>query len=288
MVTGGNSGIGKVTVRELARLGATVVLVARDEERGGKALAKIRAGQADADVRLMLCDLSAQASVREFAGRFRDAFDRLDILVNNAGVYLARRRTSADGLELTLATNHLGYFQLTALLIDMLLDSAPARIVNVSSGAHHGHSVNFDDLAREKRYWGYSVYGETKLMNILFTRALARRLEGMGVTANALHPGFVRTNFARNNFGPLGKVFVPMAQLFGRSEEHGAETVIYLAASPEVEGVSGEYFVDSRIARTSAAATDVAAQERLWSVSERLARTAFVIPNGAADQAAGA
>jgi NAD(P)-dependent dehydrogenase (short-subunit alcohol dehydrogenase family) len=268
IVTGANSGIGKVTALELAKMGTTVVMVARSRERGTEALADIKAESGNDDVHLMLCDLSSQTSIRHFAQAFRDQFDRLDVLVNNAGAYYAKRQESVDGLEMTFALNHIGYFLLTKLLLDMLKESAPARIVNVSSGAQRVGKIDWDDLQRLQGYSGFEVYGQTKLMNILFTYELARRLEGTGVTVNALHPGFVRTNFARNNYGLLGKIAMPLVQLFARSPEEGAQTSIYLASSPEVEGVTGEYFVDEEPARSAPISYDREAQQRLWEISE--------------------
>lgn len=267
IVTGANSGIGKVTARELAKMGATVVMVARSQERGSAALAEIRAASGSDDVHLMLCDLSSQASIRDFAAQFRAQFDRLDVLVNNAGAIFYERRESVDGLEMTFALNHMGYFLLTDLLLDMLKASAPARVVNVSSGAHNVGTVRFDDLQRKKRYSAFQAYGESKMMNILFTFELARRLEGSGVTANVMHPGFVATKFGHGG-GFVGKVIMPILHLFALSEEQGAETVIYLAAAPEAAEVSGKYFVKKKPVQPHSFAFDRKAQKRLWKVSE--------------------
>jgi NAD(P)-dependent dehydrogenase (short-subunit alcohol dehydrogenase family) len=180
------------------------------------------------------------------------------------------RHESVDGYEMTFALNHMGYFLLTKLLLDLLKASAPARIVNVSSMAHTAGDVNFDDLQREKEYSAMQVYGQSKMMNILFTNELARRLEGTGITANSLHPGFVRTNFGRRRNGIIGRLIMPLAQLFAISEDKGAETQIYLASSPEVDGVTGKYFDESKPKATHPYAQDVAAQKKLWEVSESL------------------
>lgn len=282
IVTGANSGIGKVTARELAAMGATVVMVVRSRERGEAALAEIKQQVSQADVRLMLCDLSAQADIHRFATEFKATYDRLDVLVNNAGAYLQKRYESVDGLEMTLALNHMGYFLLTSLLLDLLQASAPARIVNVSSDAHRSRPVNFADLQREKRYSGFGTYGESKLMNIMFTFELARRLEGTGVTVNALHPGFVRTNFGRNNNGLMNSLFMPLVQRFALSEEEGAATSIYLASSPEVAGVTGQYFVKKQPVRAVGYAYDEAAQQQLWAVSEALLKPVAATPAGVA------
>ncbi len=268
LVTGANSGIGKVTARELAKMGATVVMVARSRERGEQALAEVKKASQNGNVELMLADLSSQQSTRALAAQFKASHDRLDVLVNNAGAVFGSRRESVDGLEMTFALNHMGYFLLTKLLLDMLQASAPARIVNVSSNAHTVGAVNFEDLQREKGYSAMQVYGQSKMMNILFTNELARRLEGTGVTVNSLHPGFVRSNFGRRNNGVFGSLLMPLVQLFAISEEKGAETQIYLASSPEVEGVTGKYFDKSKPVKTHPFAQDKAAQRRLWDVSE--------------------
>jgi NAD(P)-dependent dehydrogenase (short-subunit alcohol dehydrogenase family) len=207
--------------------------------------------------------------VRHVAEQFLAQYGRLDVLVNNAGAVFATRQVSADGYEMTMALNHLNYFYLTQLLQERLLGSAPARIVNVSSDAHRAGSIGFDDLMSERKYSGFRVYSMSKLANVMFTYELARRLEGSGVTANALHPGFVASNFGRSNGGMWG-VLMPIAHLFALSPERGAETSIYLAASPEVEGVTGRYFDKKQPVKSSAASYDVAAQRRLWEASEQL------------------
>ncbi|MCA9927974.1 MAG: SDR family oxidoreductase [Anaerolineales bacterium] len=268
LVTGANSGVGKVTARELAKMGATVVMVARSRERGEQALAQVKAGSGSSDVTLMLCDLSSQQSIRDFAEQFRAAHDRLHVLVNNAGAIFGRRHESVDGYEMTFALNHMGYFLLTNLLLDLLQASAPARIVNVASTAHTVGPVDFDDLQRQTGYSPMQVYGQSKMMNILFTNELARRLKGTGVTANSLHPGFVRSNFGRRQNGIFGRLLMPLAQLFAISEEAGAKTQVYLASSPEVEGMTGLYFDKCKSVKTHPFAQDEAAQERLWDVSE--------------------
>ena len=270
LVTGANSGVGKITARELAKKGATVVMVARSQERGEKALNEVKKASQNDNVHLMLADLSSQKSVRELAAEFLANYDQLDVLVNNAGAMFTNRHESVDGYEMTFALNHMGYFLLTNLLLDLIKSSAPARIVNVSSMAHSAGAVNFEDLQREREYSTMQVYGESKMMNILFTNELARRLEGTGVTANSLHPGFVRTNFGRRNNGIIGRLIMPLGQLFAISEDKGAETQIYLASSPEVEGVTGKYFDKSEPKTTHPFAQDVAAQQKLWEVSESL------------------
>lgn len=269
LVTGANAGIGKVTARELAKMGATVVMVARSRERGTAALAEVKAASGNNRVDLLLADLSSQASIRQLADDFRAKYDHLHVLVNNAGAYFMKRQETVDGLEMTFALNHLGYFMLTLLLLDMLKASAPARIVNVTSGAHFGGRLNFDDLQAKKRYAGFPVYGASKLANVLFTYELARRLEGTGVTANCLHPGFVASNFAHNN-GFLAQLGMKALRPFALSVEQGAETSIYLASSPEVEGVTGKYFTKKKAVKSSAQSYDVETARHLWQASADL------------------
>jgi NAD(P)-dependent dehydrogenase (short-subunit alcohol dehydrogenase family) len=266
LVTGANSGIGRVTALELARRGAHVVMVCRDRARGEAALAEIKQASGNEQVELMLCDLSSQADIRRFADEFKATHDRLDVLINNAGLYLRKRETTVAGIEMTFAVNHLAYFLLTNLLLDVLKRSAPARVVNVSSDAHkHGH-INFDDLQGEKSYSGVKAYCHSKLANILFTRELSRRLAGTRVTANCLHPGAVATGI----FRALPKPIEAVIKLLTISPEKGARTSVYLASSPDVEGVSGKYFVRSAEAPPSAEAQDDQVAARLWAESARL------------------
>ena len=272
IVTGANSGIGKIAARELAKMGATVVMVCRSQERGAAALADIKRASGSSEVHLMLCDMASQDSIRNFAAKFKSEYDRLDVLLNNAGAIFTDRKESSDGIELTFAVNHIGYYLLTVELIDLLKASTPARIVNVSSAAHRVNSFNFDDYQRKESYsrLGFHEYSESKMANLLFTYELARRLEGTGVTVNALHPGFVRTNFSTNN-GLFAKLVMGVAgRLFGISAEKGAETSIYLASSPDVEGVSGKYFSDKKEHKSTDFSHNVEAQRRLWELSAEL------------------
>ena len=273
IVTGANAGIGKVTAIELARQGATVVMICRSQERGEAALADIQAQSGSDQVELLLADLSAQADIHRVADEFKQRYDRLDVLVNNAGGIFMERKTSVDGLELTFALNHMGYFLLTDLLLDMLKASAPARIVSVSSGAHRFGDLDLDDLQNEKRYKGFRAYGQSKLANILFTKELARQLEGTQVTANVLHPGFVKTQFGqRNSTSGLMRVLIYRViwPLFAISPEQGAETSIYLANSPEVADVTGEYFEKKKISKVSKQANDMDVARQLWAKSQEL------------------
>jgi len=272
LVTGATSGIGRAAAFGLARLGpSALVLVARSREKGEATVEALRRETGCEDVALVVGDLSSQAGIRRVASEFLASGRPLHVLLNNAGVIMLRREETGDGIERTFAVNHLGYFLLTRLLLDRIRDSAPARIVNVASAAHAsaGGPLDFDDLESRRRYRPMEVYGKSKLANILFTRELARRLEGTGVTANCLHPGFVGSNFARNN-GVLASVGMWLARAFARTPEQGADTAVYLCASPEVEGVTGHYFVDreQRWPRRFAQRDEDA--RRLWDVSERM------------------
>lgn len=267
ILTGGTSGIGLAAGQALARLGAELTIVARSEERARLAVQTIAApGQTD----ILLADLSSQRSVRQLADTILERYPRVDVLINNAGAVYDKRQLSEDGIELTWAVNHLAPFLLTTLLLPRLIESAPARVITTSSGAHMGAHIPFNDLNAERGYraMGYRRYGETKLANILFTRELARRLVGTGVTANCFHPGFVASGFALNS-GPLMRAGMFIARRFARRPEQGAETLVWLADSPSVSNVSGAYFVDKHEARPSAAARDDDAARRLWSVSEQ-------------------
>jgi NAD(P)-dependent dehydrogenase (short-subunit alcohol dehydrogenase family) len=269
LVTGATGGIGLVTARELARGGAVVVGVGRSPERAKAAAAQLRQQTGNAAVEYLVADLSAQAEIRRLAEAFRQRYDRLDVLVNNAGAMFLRREETVDGLERTFALNHLAYFLLTHRLLPVLRASAPARIVNVASAAHVGARLDFDDLQSRRGYRGFRAYGRSKLANVLFTYELARRLAGTGVTANALHPGFVGTGFGQQTAGRLAPLW-RVVQLFALSPEHGAQTSIYLAGSPAVEGVTGQYFVKQQPVRSSPASYDEAVARHLWEVSLQL------------------
>ncbi|MFO1152953.1 MAG: SDR family oxidoreductase [Rhodospirillales bacterium] len=269
LVTGGTAGIGLVTARELARLGASVSIVGRDRARGEAALRAIRAAAADAHVAFLPADLSDQADTRRLADAVLALHPRLDVLVNNAGGLFGRRRLSADGIEMTFALNHLSYFLLTQLVMPAIAAAAPARIVNVASAAHKGVSLDFDDLQGEERYDRWLAYKRSKLANIMFTYELARRLAGRQVTANCLHPGFVATDIgARHGFVPA--FLWSIGKLYAIKPEEGARTSVYLASSPEVEGLSGTYFTKCRPKGSSAASRDRDAAVRLWDVSANL------------------
>lgn len=272
LITGGNSGIGKETAIALARSGAGVVFTSRDPDKGRQAAADIRE-RSGAEVDCLPLDLASFASIRRLAADFLERYERLDVLINNAGLILSERTETEDGFETTFGVNHLGHFLLTQLLLDRIKASAPARIINVSSRAHlrAKDGLDFDDLQLRKGYGGLQAYARAKLANIYFTRELARRLEGKGVTVNAVHPGGVATGFARDGDvrAPFSWVFVLVRPLL-RSPEEGAQTSIYVASAPELDGVTGKYFKDSKESEPSLVAQDDDAAKRLWTASEAL------------------
>ncbi len=264
LVTGATSGIGLETARALANRGATVVVLGRSPDRCA-ATAQVLAAESHSKVEPLVADLSVQSDVRRAAREFQERFARLDVLVNNAGAAYLKREETADGIEKTWALNHLGYFLLTNLLLDLLKRSAPSRVVNLASDAHRSvKGIDFDDVQSRKRYGSFRAYGISKLANVLFTRELAGRLDGSRVTVNALHPGLVATNFAAR----MPRVVQWTFRLFGLSPERGARTAIYLATAADVEGVSGKYFYKQKEVRPAAAALDDAAAHRLWELSE--------------------
>ena len=267
LVTGGSGGIGKATAAGLATVAARVGIVGRDLTRTRAAAADIAAASGNPAVDAFGADMSSQAEVRRLAREVLHAYPRLDVLINNVGGFWATRRVTADGLEHTFAVNHLAGFLLTDLLLDRLKASAPARIVTVSSGAQANGRMHFDDLQGERGYSGQRAYNQSKLANVMFTYELARRLEGSGVTATVLHPGVVRTGFAAEDPSPLWKVLLPLIRPLLKTPERGAATPIYLACSPEVEGVTGKYFVNSKPKTTSKSSYDEAAAARLWRIS---------------------
>ena len=268
VVTGANSGIGKAAALTLARFGAEVILVCRDSARGEAARAEIAAAAAAGPPRLEIADLSSMAEVRDLAGRL-GALGRLDVLINNAGLVLGERRTSADGFEYTFALNHLAPFLLTNLLREQLAASAPARVITVSSAAHRGARLNLDDLQLAGHFNGWRAYSNSKLANILFTTELARRLTGTGVTANCLHPGTVNTGFGRDG-SRLLRFGLDLGRRFLRTAGQGADTVVYLASSPDVAGATGGYYVNRKLRTPSRAARDQVTARRLWEISAEL------------------
>lgn len=269
LVTGGTSGIGRATAVAMATMGADVVVTGRNPERGELAVEEIWDESFGGSVELMLADLAVQAEVRRLAEEFMERHDRLDVLVNNAGLVQSTRTETRDGIETTLAVNHLAPFLLTNLLLDLLRSSAPSRVVTVSSEAQRWGRMDFDDLQSKSKYRGFPVYGMTKLANIMFTYELAERLEGTGVTATCMHPGAVNTRFGTNNGGPM-TLLVRAFKPFMRTPDQGADTVNYLASSWEVEGVSGKYYSDRKWIEPQQIALDPEARRKLWEASEEL------------------
>ncbi len=258
-------------------MGATVVIVGRNAQKTAQVVEEIRAASSSKTVESLLADLSSQQDIRRLADEFKRRYSHLHVLLNNAGGVFLERQLSVDGIELTFALNHLAYFLLTHLLLDTMKASAPARIINVSSNGHTGGKIEFDNLQGERNY-GIGAYGHSKLANILFTTELAKRLTGTGVTVNALHPGFVNTGFGSNNSGFFMKIMRVIVPLIARSPERGAETPIFLASSPDVDGISGKYFYDSKIVPAAPQANDMAVAKKLWDVSAELANLTGVVP----------
>lgn len=274
MVTGATSGMGQVIARKLAQMGATVIIVGRSRERGIETLQRIVSATGNASVELMLADLSSQKEICQLAQQFKSRYQHLHVLVNNAGAWITSRQESIDGIEMTFALNHLGYFLLTNLLLDTLKASAPARIINVSSYGHKRTKMNFDDLQAKQGYNGMQTYRQSKLSNVLFTYELARQLAGTGVTVNAVNPGLVATRFGLNNFGVIParivNLLIRVYGLVGTNAEQGAQTSIYLATSPNVEGITGKYFEKQTAVPSSEESYDPATASRLWQVSEAM------------------
>jgi len=269
LITGGTGGIGRATALGLATLGTHLAICGRDRERTEGAAREMRA-TGGGQVEVFVADLSAQSQVRRLAGEVLQRCSRIDVLVNNVGGYWNTRHVTADGLERTLALNHLAPFLLTNLLLERLIQSAPARVVAVSSHAHAQGRIDFDDLQGERSYSGARAYNQSKLANVLFTDELARRLPATSVTANALHPGVVRTSFGAEDPAQVQRRLVPLLRPFMKGPAQGAATSIHLASAPELEQVTGRYFVNRKPKRSSKASYDQAAAARLWQVSAEL------------------
>lgn len=268
LVTGATSGIGREAATELARRGAAVVGVGRNPEKCAATAARIETATGNRP-EFLLADLSSQAGVGRLAEAFKEQHGRLDVLVNNAGAIFLSRRTSADGLEMTFALNHLAYFLLANLLLDPLQAGTRPRIINVSSAAHDRAGIDVTDLADPVRYSGFQAYAQSKLANLLFTYELARRLDGTGVTVNAMHPGLVGTGLLSSN-GLRGRAGGALMRVLGRSAKRGARTIVYLATSPEVEGITGRYFVDEQAVASSPASYNEPLAAELWALSAGL------------------
>ncbi|MFP6664699.1 MAG: SDR family oxidoreductase [Deltaproteobacteria bacterium] len=270
LVTGGTSGIGEATAAGLLRAGAEVTLVVRSRVKAEATRESLQKKTGNAAIEIVLCDFASFASIRRATAEILDRYPRIDVLVNNAGIVNLKREETRDGIEATFGVNHLGYFLFTRQLLERLRESAPSRIVNVASHAHKFSKIDFDDLQAEKNWGSMAAYGRSKGCNILFTRELARLLDGSGVTANALHPGGVSTGLGSNNQGLLASLIQPIAMLFMKSAAKGARTSIYLATSDEVSGKSGGYFANCREASSSPQTQDDALARRLWAISEEL------------------
>jgi retinol dehydrogenase 12 len=265
LVTGATSGIGKAAVREFARLGAAVVIAARDEQKADNLAQELRRESSNPKVDYLIADLSSMGQVRELAAEFRRRYPRLDVLLNNAGAFFMKTQKSVDGIEMTWALNHINYFLLTLQLLDLLVESAPARVINVSSNAHQGGRIDFEALRRAEMKGFWQGYSQTKLANVYFTYELARRLQNTGVTVNVLHPGLVATGFGpRTGFS---RAFMHLLKPFSLTPEQGAQTLVYLATSPEVEGVTGKYFYECAEIPSSRWSYDPQAARLLWDWS---------------------
>ena len=269
LITGANSGIGRAAAFELARMGASLVLVCRDGAKGEAVVKAIQGQTGNRSVELMIADLSSLRQVRRLAEGFRSKFPKLDVLINNAGVLHGRRVLTEDGYETTFATNHLAPFLLTHLLMDRLKTAAPSRVVAVASIAEKSGRIDMDNLQGERRYRGFENYCHSKLANVLFTLELARRLQGTGVTANCLHPGVVATHLGQTQFGPLA-LFIKAIKPFFISPERGGRTTVYLASAEELTGVSGKYFEDNEAKDPSPQSRRDDLARELWQASARL------------------
>lgn len=271
MVTGATDGIGRQTAKALLEMGAHVIGVGRNPQKIEKTRQQLTSYSVAGQIEFLQADFADPAQIQRLAAQFQAQYDRLDVLINNAGTMTMSRKETEEGLEMMFAVNHLGYFILTSLLLDTLKASAPSRIVNVSSDAHDGAVLNFDDLQSKQDFGGMKVYGRSKLANLYFTYELAKRLQGTEVTVNALHPGFVATNLGADNVPVVGGWFKKIINLSAMNVEKGARTSIYLATSAEVDGITGKYFVNCKQTQSSPVSYDEAAAKQLWQVSMQLA-----------------
>jgi len=270
IVTGANSGIGKETALALAGMGATVIMVVRSIERGEKAKKEILSQTTTASIDLMTCDMSSMESIRNFAAEFKQKYTRLDVLINNAGAVFNKREVTAEGFERTLAVNYLGPFLLTNELLPLLKASAPSRIINVSSGLHKSGKIDLNDLQSARNYKGMGVYSNAKLMVIMFTYELARRLEGTGVTVNLLEPGFVATNLGKNSGSLRSNIMFKLVRPMQTNAKKGAETSIYLASSEEIKDTTGKCFAKKQETTTAPTSYDKQLQKALWDKTNEL------------------
>jgi NAD(P)-dependent dehydrogenase (short-subunit alcohol dehydrogenase family) len=275
LITGANTGIGKAAAEALARMSGTIVMMSRNLQRGEEARRELIERTGHQQIDLMTCDLASLEDIRKFSSDFHKKYDRLDVLINNAGIFVHERMETADGFEYQIGVNHLGPFLLTSLLLDLLKKSGEARIINVSSAAHLIGKINFDDLHLEKSYNPWKSYAQSKLANVLFTYELSRRLNGDGITVNALHPGLVKSRFSYDRRTEKPDSFIKLGEIISITPEKGAETTVFLATSPEVSGMSGGYYVRKKAKRTSKASYDQKTAAKLWDVSTELTRAKF-------------
>ena len=272
LVTGATDGIGKVSARVLAELGAKVIIVGRNPEKSAIVLAELRSISGNENIDLLMADLAVMQEVRDLAEQVISRYDRLDVLLNNAGGYFTKHKITSDGLEMTFALNHMSYFLLTNKLMELLKYSAPARIVNVSSDAHYGVDMEFENLNGEQEYKAWKAYQKSKLANVLFTYELLKKVPG-NITVNCLHPGFVATNFGHNNGGFFGPVLKIAQRISAIDPEEGAKTSIFLCSAPEVKGVSGKYFYKCQPKTSSRESRNMDTGKRLWQISSDIAST---------------
>jgi len=272
LVTGATDGIGKVSARVLAELGAKVIIVGRNPEKSAIVLAELRSISGNKNIDLLMADLAVMQEVRDLAEQVISRYDRIDVLLNNAGGYFTKHKITSDGLEMTFALNHMSYFLLTNKLMELLKYSAPARIVNVSSDAHYGVDIEFENLNGEQEYKAWKAYQKSKLANVLFTYELLKKVPG-NITVNCLHPGFVATNFGHNNGGFFGPVLKIAQRISAIDPEEGAKTSIFLCSAPEVKGVSGKYFYKCQPKTSSRESRNMDTGKRLWQISSDIAST---------------
>jgi len=272
LVTGATDGIGKVSARVLAELGAKVIIVGRNPEKSAIVLAELRSISGNKNIHLLMADLAVMQEVRDLAEQVISRYDRIDVLLNNAGGYFTKHKITSDGLEMTFALNHMSYFLLTNKLMELLKYSAPARIVNVSSDAHYGVDMEFENLNGEQEYKAWKAYQKSKLANVLFTYELLKKVPG-NITVNCLHPGFVATNFGHNNGGFFGPVLKIAQRISAIDPEEGAKTSIFLCSAPEVKGVSGKYFYKCQPKTSSRESRNMDTGKRLWKISSDIAST---------------
>jgi NAD(P)-dependent dehydrogenase (short-subunit alcohol dehydrogenase family) len=272
LVTGATDGIGKISARVLAEKGAKVIIVGRNPEKSATVLAELKSSSGNENIDLLMADLAVMQEVRDLAEQVISHYDRLDILLNNAGGYFAKHELTSDGLERTFALNHMSYFLLTNKLMELLKSSAPARIVNVSSDAHYGVDMDFENLNGEQEYKAWKAYQKSKLANVLFTYELLKKVPA-DITVNCLHPGFVATNFGHNNGGIFGSVLKIAQRISAIDPEEGAKTSIFLCSAPEVKGVSGKYFYKCQPKTSSRESRNMDTGKRLWQISSDIAST---------------